>query len=435
MRSWRAMHNLLAVSANNAESAINTEQTLDTSLLVSQSDVINLEPKRETNADELTGYEEPDTVYDLGALANANFNFEKAQPQHFAFLLGFGLGLVTTSAAGTGYQHVITPISNDLDVSRSNPSFTGAMRLGNTVLKRRFASMFVDSLQATFARDAWCKINGTIKATGKVSDNINEEVIAVTPGIDPFPLSTSLTLAANAVEGADAATRLQNVQRIRVELATGEWTEVAYTAVSAATPAVITIEAMNANDINDVNYRVLYIPDESGDAWMSFPSRVTETPLRVTDLTVKLGGKYTAAGGYEVGREFACEIESVEYSLQNNIQIEMCLGGSGTYGDRAFRDGRVQTLKFNREFRDYILQQHIDANDDFAVQILAEGAVFDSPHKYTAALYFPKVAVLSAPLSVNGKRLAEAGDMIVLEDSSEGSVRAIVKNLVATYAV
>jgi hypothetical protein len=70
MRSWRAMHNLLAVSANNAETAINTVQTIDTSMLVGMSDVINLEPKRETNADELTGTEEPDTVYDLGGGRN-----------------------------------------------------------------------------------------------------------------------------------------------------------------------------------------------------------------------------------------------------------------------------------------------------------------------------------------------------------------------------
>jgi hypothetical protein len=49
-------------------------------------------------------------------------------------------------------------------------------------------------------------------------------------------------------------------------------------------------------------------------------------------------------------------------------------------------------------------------------------------------IYFPKVAVLSAPLSVNGKRLAESGDFIVLEDATEGSVSVTVKNLVATYA-
>ncbi len=433
MRSWRAMHNLLAVSANSAETAINTEQTLDTSLLVSQSDVINLEHKRETNAEEMNGREEPDTVYDLGKTSAVTLNFEKAQPQHFGFLLGYGLGSVATAAAGDGYAHTITPIAGDLDISRSNPSFTAAMRWGSTVLKRRFASMFVDALTATFARDSWVKLNGTIKGTGKVSDNIVEESITVTPGADPFALSTSLTLAANAVQGATAAERLQNVQRIRVELASGVWTEVVPTAVSDAEPAVITIPAQNALSASDVIYKVLYIPDESDTAWCTFPSRVTETPLRATELTVSLGGK-VSSGTYSAGREFACEVESIEYSLQNSMQVEMCLGGSGTYADRAFRDGRAQTLKFNREFRDYILQQHIDDNDTFAVKILAEGAVFDDPHKYTVQLIFPKVAVLNAPLSVNGKRLAEAGDLIVLEDATEGSVIATVKNLVATYA-
>lgn len=431
MRSWRAMHNLLAVSANTAETAINTEQTLDTSLLVSQSDVINLEHKRETNADELTGMEEPDTVYDLGKTAAVTLNFEKAQPQHFGFLLGFGLGEVATVAAGTGYAHTITPIANDLDAARSNPSFTAAMRWGSTVVKRQFASMFVDALTATFARDSWVKLTGTIKGTGKVSDNMVDESISVVPGADPFPLSTSLTLAALAVEGSTAAERLQNVQRIRVQLATGVWTEVVPTAVSAATPAVITIPAQNALSVVAVTYKVLYIPDEA--AWCTFPSRVTESPLRATDLTVSLGGK-VSSGVYSAGRSFACEVESIEYSLQNSIQIEMCVGGSGAYADRAFRDGRAQTLKFNREFRDYILQQHIDDNDTFAVKILAEGAIFSGAHVYTVQLLFPKVAVLNAPLSVNGKRLAEAGDLVVLEDATEGSVIATVKNLVSTYA-
>ena len=424
MRSWRAMHNLLAVSANDMETAINTEQTLDTSMLVSMTDVINLERKRETNANELTGLEEADSVYDLGALAAVTMNFEKAQPQHFGFGLAYALGAIATAAAGAGYAHTITPIANDLDSARSNPSFTAGMRWGDTVLKRRFASMFVDSLTATFARDAWVKLALSCKGTGKVDDNIYEESLSALDN------AVSLTLAANAVEGADAATRLQNVQRIRVELTSGVWTEVSYSAVSAATPAVITISSAGGAGAAKT-YKVLYIPDEP--AWCTFPARVSETPLRATDLTISLGGS-VSSGVYSAGREFACEVESIEYSLQNNLQLEMCLGGSGTYADRAFRDGRVQTLKFNREFRDYILQQHIDSNDTFAVKILAEGAIFDTPHKYTVQLIFPKVAVLNAPLSVKGKRLAEAGDFIVLEDSTEGSVIATVKNLVATYA-
>ena len=424
MRSWRTMHNLLAVSANDMETAINTEQALDTSMLVSMTDVINLERKRESNANELTGLEEADAVYDLGALAALTMNFEKAQPQHFAFGLAYALGVIATAAAGAGYAHTITPIANDLDSARSNPSFTAGMRWGDTVLKRRFASMFVDSLTATFARDAWAKLALSCKGTGKVDDNIYEESLSAPAN------AVSLTLAANAVQGDDAAARLQNVQRIRVELTPGVWTEVAYSAVSAATPAVITISSAGG-PVDTKTYKILYIPAEA--AWCTFPARTTETPLRATDLTISLGGS-VSSGVYSAGRGFACEVESIDYSLQNNLQLEMCLVGSGTYADRAFRDGRVQTLKFNREFRDYIIQQHIDSNDTFAVKILAEGATFDAPHKYTVQLLFPKVAVINAPLSANGKRLAEAGDFIVLEDSAEGSVIATVKNLVATYA-
>ena len=424
MRSWRTMHNLLAVSANDMETAINTEQALDTSMLVSMTDVINLERKRESNANELTGLEEADAVYDLGALATLTMNFEKAQPQHFAFGLAYALGVIATAAAGAGYAHTITPIANDLDSARSNPSFTAGMRWGDTVLKRRFASMFVDSLTATFARDAWAKLALSCKGTGKVDDNIYEESLSAPAN------AVSLTLAANAVQGDDAAARLQNVQRIRVELTPGVWTEVAYSAVSAATPAVITISSAGG-PVDTKTYKILYIPTEA--AWCTFPARTTETPLRATDLTISLGGS-VSSGVYSAGRGFACEVESIDYSLQNNLQLEMCLVGSGTYADRAFRDGRVQTLKFNREFRDYIIQQHIDSNDTFAVKILAEGATFDAPHKYTVQLLFPKVAVINAPLSANGKRLAEAGDFIVLEDSAEGSVIATVKNLVATYA-
>ena len=126
MRSWRGTHNLLAVSANSRETAINTEQTLDTSMLVDMANVINLEPRREDNAEELTGLEEADTIYDLGKLSGFQINFPKAQPQHFAFIMGFGLGSVTTGAAGSGYEHTETPIVGDIDAEMSLPAFTAA---------------------------------------------------------------------------------------------------------------------------------------------------------------------------------------------------------------------------------------------------------------------------------------------------------------------
>lgn len=431
MRSYRASHNLIAISANTAETAINTEQTLDLSLLAAVGDIFNREPRRESNVEELTGKEEADTIYDLGGISSGSLTFEKAQPQHFAALMAYGLGSISSAVAGAGYEHTITPVENDLDSSRSNPSLTLAQRYGDTVLKNRFASMFVDSFTASFAKDSWCKISGQLKGTGKITDNITEEVIAVTPGADPYLLSTSLTLAALAVEGADAQTRLDNVQRVRVELASGVWTDVSYTAVSAATPAVITIEALNGTSTDSVNFEVLYIPAESG--WMSFPSRITESPLRVSALTVKQGGTWDGSD-FSGGRTLSAELSSIDWNFTNGFELDFTPGAGGTYASRAFRPARTQTLSVNREFRDYIWQQHIDANDTFGVYLLAEGSAIDGSHNYQVELIFPRVAILNAPLSVDGKKLAEAGDFVVLEDDTYGSVIAKVKNLQTTYA-
>lgn len=485
-RNFMATHNLIAVSANKAETAINKEQTLDTTMLCALGDVINLEPRRESNAEEATGKEEPDAVYDLGNVAAAPLNFEKAQPQHFAFLLAYALGSVSSGAAGSGYEHTITPIDGDLDGDRSNPSFTAGQRFGKTVLKRRFASMFVGSITAGFSKDEWCKISGETKGSGKVIDNVYEESITAAEN------ATELTLAANAVEGSTAAERLSNVQRIRVELSTGVWTEVAYSAVSAATPAVITITAP-AGSATTKTYKVLYIPTEVApsnwaattayalgdlckpttpndywyictvagtsdateptwpttiggtvvdatatwecitDAWMTFPSKVTETPLRVSQLTLKVGGAWSGSA-FAGGRTLSSEIKSIEWTFNNNQAVEFVPGASGAYATRGIREGRTQTITLNREFREYILQQHIDDNDTLGLYILAEGAVYDDPHKYQVEIIFPTVSVLKAPLSVDGKRMAEAGDLVVLEHDTYGSVIAKVKNLQSTYA-
>lgn len=503
IRSVQATHNLLAVSALLRETAINTEQTLSHTMLVAIKDQIQLTPRRESNANEATGKEEPDSLYDLGSVAAAALNFEKGQPQHFAFGYGFALGSVSTAAAGTGYQHTATPLDGDLDTSRSLPTFTAAQRYGKTVLRRRFASLAVDQLTATFARDSWCKLVLACKGTGKHTDNVTDE--DVTAELD----ATSLTLAANAVQGSTAVERLQNVQRIRVTVPNStEKQDVAFSAVSGDTPAVITITppvsavaiegisqaaaavvtwtahglvngdkvtfagitqadwsaingeqtitrigddsfsiAVNSSgfavpydagtdpgtviESTDAVYEVLYIPTEAG--WMTFPARVNETPLRVSELTLKVGGKWDGTT-FLGGRSLGAELKSIEHSLMNNLDVEFVPGAGGTYAARSIRGGRVQKLKLDREFRDFIMQQHIADNDTMGVYILAEGAIYDSPHKYQVEIIFPKVAVLNAPITVDGKRLAEAGDLQVLEDDTYGSVIVHVKNLQATYA-
>ena len=424
MRDIHATHNLIAVSANARETAINTEQTLDTTMLCSIDDTANLEPRREHNGSQPTGKEEPDTIYDLGATGSLPLSFEMAQPQHFAFLLGYGLGSVSTAARGDGYRHTITPITGDLDALRSNPSFTAAMRYGSTVLKRRLASLVINSIEATFAADDWVKIKGEAISTGKVTESVTEESITAAENV------TTLTLATNGVQGSTAAERLDNVHRIVVELSSGVWTEVAYSAVSAAAPAAITITAPGEG-VTERTFKVLYAP--TAETWMTFPSRVVETPLRISQMTLNVGGAWDGSA-FAGGRQLTAELGTLTYRLDNAMQVKFVPGSSGAYAGRALRGGRTQTLSLDREFREYIMQRHIAANDTFGVHIVCQGDFYDSTNHYQVELVFPKVGVLKAPVSVRDKRLAEVGDLQVLEHDTYGSVICRVDNKGETYA-
>jgi len=424
MRSTRANNNLVAVSAGYRETAINTEQTLDLSLAVGIDDVITLDFRRENNSSEATGLEEPDYIYDKGSLAKGGFKFPKAQPQHFAFLLAYALGSSANTAAGSGYLHTVTPLQGDLDLDRSLPSFSAMQRYGKTILKRRFLSMFVDSFTATFKKDDWVGISGDLKGTGKYIDNVIEETLSAAGN------AASLVLAANGVQGSTAAERLDNVQRIKVELAAGIWTEVAYSAVSSATPAVITITAPGGS-ATPVTYKVLYVPTE--DAAFIFPSKIQETPLRVAELTVNMGGTWNGTT-FQGGRNLTSEIASIEWKFSNKGDIEFLPGAGGAYATSYYRGGREQTISLDRKMREMILQRHMMDNTQFGMRILAEGAEFDTGHKYQVELIWPKLAVLVADPKVAGKIMTESGNLQVLEDAVYGSVIAKIKNLQAGYA-
>jgi hypothetical protein len=223
---------------------------------------------------------------------------------------------------------------------------------------------------------------------------------------------------------------LDSIHRVRVELTTDVWTEVEFSAVSSATPAEITITAPGVGtDLRD--FKILYAPTE--EAWMTFPARVTETPLRVSELVFSLGGKYDGSA-IQGGKSLGAEINSIEHRLSNNGQVEFVPGAGGAYANRFFRAGREQTLALDREFRDYMIRNYMNTEEQFAASILAEGAEFDTGHKYGVQIIFPRLGVLKAPVSANGKRLAEKGDMAVLEDDTYGSVIVKVKNLAQYYA-
>jgi hypothetical protein len=421
-RDYSSEYNLLAVSCAAAETAINTEGTLDTTLLVNDGDIINLDPRRETNSGRATGKEEPDLVYQTGNLSSVNLNFDMAEPQHFAFVFGFGLGDVASSAYGTGYKHLITP-----RLSKVLPGFTAAQRFGQTVMKRRFASMFIDQATATFAKDSWAKCVGQAKGTGKYAESVTSEEIAAAYN------ATSLTLAANGVQGATAGARLDSIHQVRVlNPSTGEYKDVTVTVVSGASPAVLTITAPGGV-ATSTTYEVIYAPTEA--AWGTFPAIIEEPPLRVVDLSVTLGGKWTGSGtGFLGGKTIAEEVESIEYNLNNNEKIEFRPGGTGAYANYARREGRVQTIKLNRQLRDAILQMKLSSGEYFGVRAKCVGAEFEDGKNYYADFIWPRCAVMKSPISVSNKDNIEGGELQVLQDATYGSVIIEVANQVAAYA-
>jgi hypothetical protein len=426
IRNFLATHNLLAVSARQQEVAMNTEQALDTTLLVDLNTVLNYQALKNPNREELTGKEEAERLHDFGGKVAGTLSFSRAQPQHFAFLLGYGLGQVQTESAGaSGYRHTIQPRSGEVDVARSNPSFTAAMRFGRQVMKRRFASCFIDQIRMDFARDGWAKLSGTVKGSGKVVDNTQVEEVTAADN------ATSLTLAVNGVAGETAAERLSNVQAVQVlNPASQAWEEVAYQAVSAAVPGVIDITPPGGSG-DLVTYRVYYLPGESG--WMNLPARVEEPPLKVSQLEVTLGGRWDGAAFYG-GYQLATELRGVTWIFKNNLMPESTPGASGNYANRAFRTGREQTLKFDRDFRDFLMAQNLQDNDSLGVYLKATGPEFEPGVSYQVELIFPRVAVLTTTTKVYQRRLGEEVGFAILEDDTYGSVVAYVQNQVSSYA-
>lgn len=417
MRESRAGLNMMAVSLLTREAAINTPQTLSHAILVDAGDYLNLDARREGNTDEANGREEPDLVYDLGALASGTLNFNRLQPHQAGLILAYGLGAVRSSVAGAGYRHTITPIDGDLDQARSCPSFTAAQRLGRTIAKRRFASCFVDSFTFTFAADDWVKAKAEIKGTGLAATTVLEEEVAAPDN------ATSLTLA-GPVQGATDQARLDSVQVVRA-VVDGSMQMAAVHAVSADNPAVLTIDPLGTAG-SDTIFKVLYSPPEP--AWASFPGRITETPLRVSEACLFLGGTWTGSA-FAGGEPVAGALRSFEWTCVNNMAMEFTACAGDDYAGLCLRGARVQTIRLNRELRNWMLQHYQHTNETFGLHLVCEGALFDDSHHYTVELVFPRLGVLNAPLGGDGGVVAEAGDLQVLHDPVHGTVIAAVQNL------
>ena len=427
MRSYRATHNQIAVSANQAETGINAFQNADTTMLWDQASIPALEHRREDNANEANGKEEADTIYHLGTTLNGSLNSDMAQVQHVAFLLAYGLGDCASVANGNGYTHTITPIDGEYALDQSLPGFSMVQRLGKTVAMRRFASCFVDQFTLSLATDEWAKASATIKGTGKYESGMVEEVVSANGD------AVSLSLAANGVAGATAAERLDNIHGVDVELAPNVWTPVTVTDVDGANPATLTITNPGGS-ATPVNYRVLYAP--TPQPWQTLPAAVEESALRVAQMTLIVGGHWDGSR-VQGGRAITGDFRSLEYSVANSLELRFVPGqglAADAYAGTCFRPKRRQTLRLNRELRDMLLQQRAEASDAICVHVALQGSEFAPGERYKAELVWPECKFLNSPINLDGEVLAEAGDLVVMAGDTYPSTIAKITNQAASYA-
>lgn len=441
MRNRVANTNQFCVSAYGYEPSLNTAPTDNADyirMLVSQEDICKLEYRREDNSDEATGYEEASEVFDLGQLASMNINFKRGKPQHFAFLCSYALGVDTPQSEGTQagfYSHFITNIAGFMDANRSNPTFCLRQQLGG-IVKQRFMGCHVKSLKVALAKDSWATISATIGATGKVESNVVRLILTAAANSTALTLTDGTTLYKLA--GTGTADKPDSVDVIRFGPSTAvrnTFLTCTNVTTGAGTAADIVLFANSQTSTASRYWQVIFIKNDTAltNTWGNFPSTVSEPPLRTTDFLVTMAG-LSFSGNIAGGKTCQGEVKSFEWNYSNEgMNAEFVPGGQSGYATRVMRQNRKQTITFNRDFMDNLLQQLVTDNEIIAIKAQAS-LTTAAGETYRVIFNFPRCQIMKPDIGVDGKLLSEATEIAVLEgDAVLGSVTVQVDNKVAAY--
>ncbi len=374
------------------------------------------------DGDEVAGREGPSKLFRSGVTAEGTLKQTRARPDFCLFALAYFFGAISTEASGaSAYEHTVSPLDDP-----DHPSFTMCRRYGSGVMKERLAHNLVKGFSLKVG-EPWVAMQAEIAGGGRRDVNYMKEIVSAAEN------ATELTLASNAVEGDTAAERLENVRMARVKkYGESAWTQVNVTAVSADTPAVLTIDPPGSGT-ETVDYEVYYHPEE--DAWCTPPATLDESPLRLVEAKVVVDGHFDGSdviGGTDLGGDLvSCEVNG-----ENELDIVHVPDASGElYAAESWRTSRTITVKLARRFRDIVRQAQLDDNDYISLLLRIRGAPIPDGGgaSFGFDLVFPRVGIVDAPVAANEKILAEEGDLKVLVDPQWGMGRVIGYNTVASY--
>ncbi len=377
----------------------------------------------EDDRDLVSGREGPGEIFYLSHTASGKLSQKRAKPDFLAFVLAHFFGSCESTSAGTSaYMHTVTPLG-EID----HPGFTLLQRRGRSIMKERYSANHIAGFTLDLG-ESWVSLSADIKGWGKRDVNYEHEIVSAAAN------STQITLSQNAIEGADEAERLENLFRIRAkDVGEDNWTVASVSGVSSATPAVITLSEAVGTSTDNIDFHVDYIPEEP--SWCTFPDRIDESPLRLVDAKVVVDGYYNGSG--VVGGETVSG-ELLGFSVQgaNEIIINHVPDASGAlHAGESLRGGRLVTLRLSEKLKNTIRQYQMDSADYLSIYLQLRGAEIDPGGGvyFGADLIFPRCGIISAPVTVSGKILAQEGDLIVLDDGVYDGVIVKCYNKQSSY--
>ncbi|MFO8056103.1 MAG: hypothetical protein R6V10_02255 [bacterium] len=364
------------------------------------------------DGDSVSGSELPTAIYAFAREASGKLSQEMAKPDFLAFVLAYFFGECSSVLAGTtAYRHSISPCQE-----LEPPSFTAVQKRGANIFTERLSGNYIESFSLELG-EGWVSLSADVTGTGHRQTNYMHEMVTAPAN------ANSITLSENAVEGDTEAERMANVYRVRAKDAGSEvWRLLSISSVSADTPVVISFAEPLGTSSDNVDFHVDYIPEEP--AWCSLPGFIDESPLKLTDARLMVDAHYDGSS-LQGGEELAVSLESFSISGKNNLEIKRFPGDSGPAAC-GLRGKREITISLTESLRSSVRQYQADNPDteQLSVAFLLQGAEIDEGegYRFGAEIIFPKVGIMEAPIETQAGRLAQAGDLVVMDDGAYGGV-------------
>jgi len=379
----------------------------------------------EDDRDQIRGVELAANLYSAGQTAGGKLSQKRVKPDFLTLVLAYFFGQVVSEQVAAGiYQHTITPSE-----ALSLPSFTLIQRRGDSILKERFSGNLIDGFSLDLG-ESWIGLSADARGIGKREVNYEHEMVKAPAN------STQITLSANGVEGATQAVRLENVFRVRAkDVGSNVWEVCAVTDVSGDTPAVITIQEPVGQSSDLIDFHIDYLPVET--SWCQFPNELDESPLRLVDARVIVDG-YFDGDDVSGGEIISNDLLSFSIQGKNNLEIRKLADGSNNpWASEAVRAQRDLTVKLSERLRNTLRQWQADhpETEQISLYLKIRGAeiVPQSGYYFGADIIFPECGILNAPIAVNGKFLAQEGDLLVMDDGTYHGAFIRTWNQVSQY--